>query len=247
MANTSKVGRDSNPLFLAMHFDWVLFDADHTLFDFDRSSKEALAETLEHHGIPHQDDHWNTYDRINKECWAAFENGQLERETMRVIRFTKFFQHIGATEIDVEIFASQYLHSLPARPYLLPGATDLLSALHGRISMGIITNGLREVQRPRLVSTRVDRFFEVIVISGEIDLMKPDRAFFHHAYVHMGQPEKHKVLVIGDSLNADIKGGAGYGFKTCWFNPQKNPGHPEILPDFEIASLEQVTPLLGIL
>jgi YjjG family noncanonical pyrimidine nucleotidase len=229
-----------------MNYDWILFDADHTLFDFDKSSEEALAETLLQHGVADHNAHWVTYNTINKACWAAFEKGEIDRETMRTQRFSQFFDQINAAHIDIDTFGNQYLQSLPRRPYFISGATDLLYALHGRVKLGIITNGLREVQRPRLESTGIDRLFDLIVVSGEIDLMKPHTAFFDYTHRHMGRPEKDRVLVVGDSLSADITGGASFGFKTCWFNPHGTPADPSIQPDYEIDVLGKLPAIAGV-
>lgn len=229
-----------------MNFDWLLFDADHTLFDFDRSAREALSETMERHGISYREGHWKAYSVINKQCWTAYENGEIDRETMRTRRFSMFFEQIGAGVQDLEAFATQYLHAIPKRPYFIDGAAELLSRLHGRFRMGIVTNGLTEVQRPRLVSTGIDRFFEVIVVSGEIGLMKPDYAYFEYVHIQMSRPDKQKVLVIGDSLNADIRGGAEFGFMTCWYNPGVTKNEATIIPDYEIDNLRQIPKIVGM-
>jgi YjjG family noncanonical pyrimidine nucleotidase len=229
-----------------MRYDWILFDADHTLFDFDKSSEEALADTLLKHGVAEHKTHWLTYNTINKACWAAFEKGEIDRETMRTQRFSHFFEQINAQSIDIDDFGNQYLQSLPLRPYFIDGATELLSGLHGRVKLGIITNGLREVQRPRLESTGIDKYFDVIVVSGEIDLMKPNHAFFDHTHQLMGRPEKDRVLVVGDSLSADIAGGAGYGFKTCWFNQFDAPINGDVKPDYQINELYKLPEIAGV-
>jgi putative hydrolase of the HAD superfamily len=164
---------------------------------------------------------------------------------MRTMRFSRFFDHLSNPTIDVEAFALRYLHTLPTRPYLITGASELLAALHGRIHMGIITNGLREVQRPRLERSGIDGLFKVIVVSGEINHTKPDHAFFDYAHLHMGRPMRDRVLVVGDSLSADILGGAAFGFRTCWFNPAGTQNDSGVSPDFEIRSLEVIPALIG--
>lgn len=229
-----------------MNFDWILFDADHTLFDFDRSAAESLADTMHAHSIPHLNGHWELYNRINKQCWTAYENGEIDRDTMRIQRFTLFFKEIGAEAVDIETFASQYLLGLPSRPYFIDGATELLHRLHGTVRLGMITNGLTEVQRPRLVSSGIDRFFDVIVVSGEIGHMKPEHAYFEYTHLQMSRPEKQKVLVVGDSLNADIKGGSEFGFITCWFNPGSAQNESEVTPDYEIDALHHVPSIVGL-
>ncbi len=232
--------------FAPMKFDWILFDADHTLFDFDKSAAESLMDTMQSHGIAHHDGHWELYNKINKTCWSAYENGEMDRDTMRTLRFSLFFEQIGAEVADIEIFASQYLQGLPSRPYFINGAIELLNALHGNVRLGIITNGLAEVQRPRLVSTGVDRLFDIIVVSGEIGSMKPSHTYFEHTYNQMSRPRKNKVLVVGDSLNADVKGGSDFGFTTCWFNPESAENDIGIRPDYVIDALHHIPAIVGL-
>lgn len=228
-----------------MHYDWILFDADHTLFDFDRTAAEALAETALTHGIAYKEEHWPIYDNINKQCWNDYENGVINRETLRTRRFALFLEEIDAMVVDLEIFAADYLNQLPSRPYFIDGALDLLHGLHGKVRLGIITNGLAEVQRPRLVATGIDRLFDVIVVSGEIGHMKPSREYFEYTHVQMIRPDGARVLVVGDSLNADIRGGRDFGFDTCWFNPAQAPNDSEIVPIFQINALHQLIAILG--
>ena len=43
------------------------------------------------------------------------------------------------------------------------------------------------------------------------------------------------------------RGGRDVGLRTCWFNPHGAPCRPDILPDFEIADLAKLPPLLASL
>jgi putative hydrolase of the HAD superfamily len=126
----------------------------------------------------------------------------------------------------------------------MDGAIELLNQLHTKVRLGLITNGLKEVQRPRIFSTGLNKYFEVIVVSGEIDIMKPDYAFFEYTYGQMSRPAKERVLVVGDNLNADIRGGFQFGFKTCWFNPGASVNQHGVSPDYEINLLSGVVDIV---
>ena len=99
---------------------------------------------------------------------------------------------------------------------------------------------MKEVQRPRLQKTEIQRFFEIIVVSDEIGVSKPHPGFFEHAFHQMQRPPTEKVLVVGDNLEADIKGGNQSGTDTCWYNPKKRTNETGILPNYEISSLEEL-------
>lgn len=227
-----------------MHYEWILFDADHTLFDFDRSAKQSLQATLQEFGHPHKNGTFEIYDKINKSYWRAFERGNLTREELKYKRFQHFFAEIGVEDDPVR-FHDAYLSKLPQFPYFLNHAMAILrrvksSAYH----MGVITNGLKEVQRPRLVSAQILDYFDIVVISGEIGHAKPSTAYFQYAYDAMDRPVREKVLVVGDSLHSDIKGGNDFGFQTCWYNPNGAIPNEDVRPDFQIQSLKALEAML---
>ena len=159
-------------------FDWILFDADHTLFDFDRSSRQSLQKVLESFGERWVPEYFEAYYAINKQCWADMESGRINRAMLRKVRFSKFFEAVGITGIDPVQCNDDYLGNLPHFPYFMDGATELLDVLHGDYRLGIITNGMKEVQRPQLHASGVVDLFDVIVVSGEIGMVKPNAGFF---------------------------------------------------------------------
>ena len=83
-------------------------------------------------------------------------------------------------------------------------------------------------------------WFSVVVISEEIGLAKPDRAYFDHVFSLMNTPRKDRVLIIGDSLTSDIQGGINYGIDSCWYNPRRQPCTLAVKPTYEIAALEEI-------
>lgn len=97
--------------------------------------------------------------------------------------------------------------------------------------MAVLTNGLSRVQRPRLAGAGLLPWFDLLIISEEIGAAKPARAFFDAAWERMGRPAPERVLIIGDSWEADIAGAAACGWRTCWFNPAgAPPPTPEPVP-----------------
>jgi YjjG family noncanonical pyrimidine nucleotidase len=228
-----------------MNYDWILFDADHTLFDFDKSAKESIKLTLAEHEHPYVDGYFERYYVINKQCWREFEDGLIDREILRTKRFRTFFNEFNI-QLDPGSFHDQYLAKLPMLPYFMDDALQLLNDLQDHCQLGLITNGLKEVQRPRLLKSDVIHLFKLVVISGEIGHAKPNKAYFDYAYERMDEVDKERVLVVGDNLNSDIKGGRDYGFKTCWYNPKSEINEDGILPDFEITDLKRLYDIIGI-
>lgn len=228
---------------MAVKYDWILFDADHTLFDFDKASEEALAEVLVSYGIDWQNGMYAHYKKINVECWMEHERGIIDRDTLVYERFRRYFDFL---KLDLDPVETQvrYLEGLGSRPYLIEGAEEILTILGNHTKLGYITNGMSLVQRPRLERLGWHLKFNVIVIAGEIGCSKPQHDYFHHVHLQMKEPRKPSVLVVGDSLTADIAGGAAYGYRTCWFNQEGlscNLGQP---PDYTISRLNELKQII---
>lgn len=219
-----------------MNYNWLLFDLDNTLLDFTASERYALQTGLEQEGIPYSETIRDIYKEINTYCWGEYEEGRLDKESLRTVRFERFFEAIKAF-VDPVVFSQRYRELLAETEFKVPGAMELLDSLKPNYRLGIITNGLKEVQRPRLKKTGLDDYFELIVVSDEIGHAKPQSGFFDYAFDQIGHPNKDGVLVIGDSLNSDIKGGNNYGVDTCWFNPKQRDNITAIQPRYVINDL----------
>lgn len=226
-----------------MKYQWILFDADNTLFDFDQSERFAFAEALKQVGIPFIESQFKLYHSINKSCWRAFEDGLLKKEDLRTARFEQFFKAIDK-EADPLQFSELYLTQLSHSAFMLEGSMALLEELSDQYKMAIITNGLKEVQRPRITKAGLSNIFDVIVVSDEIGHAKPHPSFFDYTFNEMRHPDKEEVLVVGDNLNSDIKGGKDYGVDTCWYNHLRVTNESEVVPTYEVHSIGEVKEIL---
>lgn len=227
-----------------MPYTWLLFDADGTLFDYDRAEEKALLATFQQMHIPYQPAYGPLYRRFNAEVWEAFEAGKISAERLRVERFTRL---LDATKIhaDAVEFSARYLLNLSHGTDLMPGAVETLQALRPIYQLALITNGLKDVQRLRLERAGIAHFFEVIAISEEIGAAKPNPAFFNALFAQLGNPPLEQALVIGDGLTSDIQGALQYSLDACWYNPQHLPPQPRYPARFEIHHLEELPALLN--
>jgi len=222
-----------------MKYDWLLFDVDGTLFDYEKAEFSALAATFRQFGQPFESSYADLYKKINQRLWLGFEQGEISAERLRTRRFALLGEEIGV-RLPIRQFSEAYLANLATCADLIDGAEETLHALHGRVGLLIITNGLRDVQRPRLARSPIAQYFADVVISDEVGFAKPDRRIFDAAFQRMGWPRKEQVLIIGDSLTSDIKGGSDYGIDTCWFNPQRLSAGPELTIRHEIHTLAEL-------
>jgi YjjG family noncanonical pyrimidine nucleotidase len=236
-------------------YQWILFDADGTLFDYDRAESSALKELFATAGTgelfataaPANDDGdllLDTYRRINSALWKQLEAGEVTADEIKTRRFQSLLDELEL-EGDPHALSTSYLECLGRQTYLLPGAAELLDSLSDTHRLALITNGLSSVQRSRLRLSPVGARFEIVVISEEIGFAKPDPRVFDAAFEAMGGPHKDEVLMVGDNLFADIGGGKSYGMATCWFNLDGRGDSDGVGPTFEVHHLRQLQELLG--
>ena len=121
---------------------------------------------------------------------------------------------------------------------------ELLKELKGKIRQYAVTNGTKVAQDRKLKSSGLAELFDDIFISEEVGAEKPTLEFFEQVWKKIGRYENDEVMIVGDSLTSDMRGGNNAGIVCCWYNPQKLSKDMEIKIDYEIDNLQQV---LGIL
>ena len=224
-------------------YRWLLFDADGTLFDYDQAEAAAIANTFREFDFHYRPEYARVYREINGQIWRDFELGLIDQISLRTGRFVMLFKALEL-DADPERFSQKYLENLSMGTYLIDGAEEVLRILRPDFSLAIITNGLKDVQRPRFARSPIGEYFDVLVISEEVGAAKPDPAIFDVAFELIGQPPRKDVLMIGDSLTSDIAGGLGYGIDTCWFNPSHLEPVPDLDVQYEISDLRQLLNIL---
>lgn len=221
------------------HYPWLWFDADNTLFDYNRAETVALLKSFQLFNLRFEERYIDTYRSINQDLWRSLERQEIKPEVLRVRRFELFLESIKLTA-SPEQLASTYIEQLGLCFDLIDGAYEVLNTLQGKSKMAIVTNGLTAVQRSRLELSPIKPFITELIISEEIGAAKPHAAFFDIAFQRTGNPPKSDVLIIGDSLSSDMQGGVRYGIDTCWFNPYANPRLDDFDIKYEIKDLREL-------
>lgn len=224
-------------------YQWLLFDADNTLFDFNKAEAKSFRLTCAHFGIPFTPRVMAQYKAINHDTWSRFERGEFSANGINQYRFGTLFEAIGHRG-DPDEFGAHYLVELGNCPDLLEGAEQVVEALAPHFKLGIVTNGLTAVQTARFACASITRYFNPIIISEQVGVKKPEPAIFDAAFAKMGYPDKRNVLMIGDSLSSDILGGVNYGIDTCWVNPLLKPNAKNLPITYEIIAITELPTLL---
>lgn len=239
-------------------YNLILIDADDTLFDYPKAELQALHRTFDFYNVNKDWEFDNkiltneelisTYKVINHELWADLEKGQVTTEEVKVLRFKRLFEHFNL-DIDGVECSKTYLYQLSQGRFLLDGAVEICKYLHSKATVVVVTNGFKEVQYSRIQESELKDYIDAIIISEEVGVSKPDPKIFEAALLRMGHRDKADVIMIGDSVTADMAGGRNYGIDTCWFNPKKImlsvPGQREALDiTYEISALNELIPIM---
>jgi YjjG family noncanonical pyrimidine nucleotidase len=225
-------------------YQWLLFDADGTLFDYDKAESIALREAFRRIDVTFDPAYLAAYRQINHALWEALERGELTPNLLKVRRFEQLLHAVGVA-FPPAAFSASYLDCLAACSELIAGVPEMLHALQGKYRMAILTNGLQAVQRPRLAGSVIHHHFADMIISEEIGVAKPARQFFDAALARLGNPARREVLMIGDNWASDIVGATQYGLDACWYNPSRKPRPAGGAVTREIASLSELIGWLG--
>ncbi len=226
-----------------MRYDIILLDADGTLYDFDASEENAMAETLRYVGLPDTKEIISTYHEINDREWKALERGETTREKLKIARFEKLFEALAplghTPRVSAAEMADYYIHRLAMQCIPLPEAEEVCRTLAEKCSLYVVTNGTGWIQRSRFAPSPLTKYIRETYISEELGHNKPAREFFELVFADLGiTPEEaaRRAVIVGDSLSSDIRGGINAGIDTCWYNPKgKDPG--DVNPTYTIRSL----------
>ena len=220
-------------------FNWILFDADETLFHFDAYA--GLQLLFKGYGVDFTLEQYDVYQALNQPLWLQYQSGEIGAKQLQEQRFSYWG---GQLNVAPSVLNAGFLQAMAEVCTPLPGAVSLLNTLQGKAKLGIITNGFTDLQQIRLERTGLHNHFDILVISEQVGAAKPHPQIFTHAKELMGFPDPESVLMVGDNPIADIGGGKQAGFYTCWLNRFNATLPTGIVADYEISSLPQLEALL---
>ena len=221
-------------------YDIFLFDADNTLFDYDKAEANALKIMFDNCGFAYTEDIRHKYREINSQVWKSFEKGEISKEVLQTSRFTRLFDFIGVHR-DAKDFNEKYLYELGKGAFLIDGALEICEQI---FSCGkkiyIVTNGILATQTSRIKHSLIKDYISGFFVSEHIGFQKPHISYFEYVFSHIPQVEKDKILIIGDSLTADIQGGFNASIDSCWLNEARKENQTGIIPTYEIHKLSEI-------
>lgn len=223
-----------------MNFTHIVFDMDRTIFDYPAAQLYAFKNSMAEVGIEYSEDIHELYNEYNEQQWRLFEQKKVDMENLQINRFKNFLERLGKKSINAVELNRIYIDLLGKGCFLLPGAEKTVETLSKKYPLAVATNGIASVQRGRLDRSGLFKYFRNIFISEEIGCVKPDVKFFNFMIEKLGAVEPKRVLMVGDSLIADISGAVKAGMSTCWANYDSSYNETDVEPDYEIKKPEEL-------
>ncbi|WP_164508270.1 YjjG family noncanonical pyrimidine nucleotidase [Lapidilactobacillus wuchangensis] len=227
-----------------MNYSALLFDLDKTLFDTELNAKVALTKLPVNFEFAFTDQQINYWHQLNNEMWEELENKQITTEELLANRFRLYFAHYGITT-DNALYADPFEVLFAKEHALLPHAQEVLAALAPNYRLFVVSNGSRFKQFQQLAGSHLTPYFEHIFLSEDIGHSKPDPLFFNAVKQTLPEVAPAEMLVIGDSLTADIRGANLSHLDSLWLNAEHQSNHSAYQPTYEVNSLDQLPRLLN--
>nr|BBH86209.1 hydrolase [Thermosporothrix sp. COM3] len=126
--------------------------------------------------------------------------------------------------------------------HIYAGAESMLERLRQSYRLALLTNGAPVLQWGKIRARDLEHYFDVIVVSGDLGIGKPDPEIFSHVLKQLAvSPEQ--AMMVGDSLKRDMVGAERSGIRGVWINSlHRQKDNVRIF-----AELQRVTELPSVL
>lgn len=205
-------------------YNHLFFDLDHTLWDFDANSKEAMKDIyaifeLDSRVLAHFNDFFSRYLYHNEIQWDKYHKGMITADELKWKRMwnTLLEFKIGDEDLAKRI-SVRFLEILPTKKILFPYALEILEYLRAKkYGLHLITNGFEKTQWSKLTNSGLAPYFTHVITSEASNSLKPKKEIFEYA-VQMAKTTMEQSIMIGDNLDTDIGGAMNAGMAAVFVN-----------------------------
>ena len=230
----------------------VFFDLDETLYDYGsvrRIANQRVAELVEKLGIISSDVFIRTLRRITKEFYEKYQGlpALFDRKT----RFREVFKalNIDVSEEIVTRLADEYWNFVYQRIKPYPDVVPVLEFLKKRgYRLGIISDGLIDVQLNRIRALKLEKYFDMFTFSEEVGKNKPALEIFQLA-LRKANCSPSEAVMVGDNVKTDIAGANKIGMISIWIRrgifKNVEPDSQLETPNYTIYTLNELIDILN--
>lgn len=225
----------------------ILFDLDNTIWDFETNSMHSLQEVFHVYELSTAFSDFNHFHDLykfrNNQLWASYSQKSISKKVLNFERFNYPLVEVGINDAGlVEKMAVDYLERCAKKTNLMPYAFELLSYLKDNYQLHILSNGFAEVQYLKLKNSGLEHFFDRVILSEQVGVLKPDVRIFDYAVKSLNARKK-EVLMIGDNFDADICGARKAKIDQLYYAVDPVSDLP-FIPTYTVKSLLEVKNIL---
>lgn len=224
----------------------IIFDADDTLIDHKACEEQALINVFKGLKQEYKEEYQNIFRPLDRNLWDSVAKGTnvVSKEEIPEYRFKKFFDEIDLKITDYQKANILFQEGLANSTAVIQNAKEIVEYLrHKQYSLHIVTNGLVKLQKPRIINSEIAEYISDIIISEAVGVAKPNPEIFNILLNKINiKPEE--AVMIGDSLEKDIKGAIDAGIYAIWYNPDNKSNCMNIQPDYQIENLLELKEIL---
>ena len=223
----------------------LLWDVDGTLLDFSKAEEYGIRKCFKMFSLGEcTDEMLSRYSLINKKYWEMLERNELTKPEVLRGRFEEFFKSEGIQFDKIDEFNLEYQYSLGDKIFFCDNGLETVQSLKGKVKQYAVTNGTYVAQSRKLKESGLDKIFDGVFISDKVGYEKPSIEFFNAVQNEIGEFKSDEVMIIGDSLTSDIKGGNNAAILCCWYNPKNDENKYNLKIDYEIKDISEVLDIL---
>jgi putative hydrolase of the HAD superfamily len=227
----------------------LLVDLDDTLLDYTGGVDDCWLHACEAHAGPVGIDPVGLVKAIvetRRWFWSDPGRHRTERTDMQRA-WTRITGHaLGRLGRPDETLAGAIAADFAERRWermtLFPGVVGALEALRARgVPLALVTNGDAGHQRRKIAQHDLERFFDVLVIEGEMGVGKPDELVYRYALSKL-RVKPEEAWMVGDNLEWDVAAPQRLGLRGVWVDGpgQGLPKGADVVPHRVIRAFPEL-------
>ncbi len=224
----------------------ILWDIDGTLLDFAKAEAYGIRKCFEIFSLGEcTDEMLQRYSLINKKYWEMLEREELAKPQVLRGRFEEFFKTDNIIFDKIDDFNLEYQYRLGDKVFFCDNGLETVQYLQGKVRQCAVTNGTYVAQSRKLSQSGLDKIFDDVFISDKIGFEKPSLEFFDFVQSKIGKFSHDEVMIVGDSLTSDMRGGNNANILCCWYNPHGAENKYDVKIDYEIKDISEILNILN--
>ncbi|MET3926744.1 HAD family hydrolase [Devosia sp. 2618] len=214
----------------------VLFDLDETLLTRGAAIVAFIGDQY--------DRHQTALVGVDRATFVArFLALEDAGRTPKVMVYPALVADLGITGISAQALFDDYQAVYPSFVVLSAGARETLLTLRARgIATGIVTNGSTVLQTGKIEATGLRPLLDIVLVSEDEGVAKPDRAIFDRALNRLGVTSA-EAMFVGDNPIVDVVGAQNAGLVAVWYHSSTEWPAGTAPPEHTIKALSEIIPL----